>query len=53
MKSKLFLFLFLTVFTLNVYAHGSASAIYGGTYNLFAVTMKKMGQIYPFEMHAK
>ena len=29
MKSKLFLFLFLTVFTLNVYAHGGASAIYG------------------------
>ena len=29
MKSKLFLFLFLTVFSLNVYAHGGASAIYG------------------------
>ena len=29
MKSKQFLFLFLTVFSLNVYAHGGASAIYG------------------------
>ena len=29
MKSKPFLFLFLTVFSLNVYAHGGASAIYG------------------------
>ena len=29
MKSKLFLFLFLTVFSLNVYAHGGAFAIYG------------------------
>ena len=53
MKSKLFLFLFLTVFTLNVYAHGSASAIYGVKWTPVNIVSFPIAIFYPEETEVR
>ena len=53
MKSKLFLFLFLTVFSLNVYAHGGASAIYGVKWTPVNIVSFPIAIFYPEETEVR